>query len=122
FRLGTGKKTVVERLVIDPALVQLPFGPLMPVEAQFDSPRRVAADFDKQRSEVLVVNVEVVVVDVDRFVAVELKLAIDLRAAERFRLLLRHADEDDLIPHSSLTAEIVGNVVFSLSVLELIDR
>jgi hypothetical protein len=68
FRLGTGMKTV-ERLVTDPALVQLPFGPLMAVDAQLDSPRRVAADFDKQRSEVLVVNVvnvEVVVIRTSR--------------------------------------------------------
>jgi hypothetical protein len=37
---------------------------------------------DEQRAEVPVVNVEVVMVDVDRFVAVELELDVDLRAAE----------------------------------------
>jgi hypothetical protein len=44
-------------------------------------------------------------VDVDRLVTVELELAVDLRAAERFRLLRGHPDEDDLIPYSSLSAE-----------------
>src|SRR5882724_3851587 len=61
-------------------------------------------------------------VDIDRLVAIELKLAVDLRAAERFRLLLRHPDENDLIPHAPLPAEVVGDIVFSLFVLKLINR
>ena len=61
-------------------------------------------------------------VDVDRLVPVEPKLAVDLRAAERLCLLLRYADEDDLIPHPSLTAEIVGNIVLSLFVLKRMNR
>jgi hypothetical protein len=77
----------------------------MAIDAPLNSPRRVAAHLDEQRIEVLVINVEVVMVDADRLVAVELELAVDLCAAERFRLLLGHPDENDLIPYSSLSAE-----------------
>jgi hypothetical protein len=77
----------------------------MAIDAQLNSPRRVAAHLDEQRTELLVINVEVVMVEVDRLVEVELELAVDLRAAERFRLLLGRPDEDDLIPYSSLSAE-----------------
>jgi hypothetical protein len=45
------------------------------------------------------------VIDVHGLVAAELELSIDLRAAERLRLLLRDADEDDLVAHVALPAE-----------------
>src|SRR5580700_3232871 len=94
----------------------------MPVQTQLDSPRRIAAHFQKQRSEVLVVDVEVVVVDVNCFVAVELELSVDPGAVERFRLLLSHTNEDDLVPHAVLPAEAVGDIVLPLLVIELINR
>jgi len=50
----------------------------MPVQAELDSPRRVAAYLDEKRTELFVVDIEVVVVDVDRLVTVELELSVDL--------------------------------------------
>ena len=94
----------------------------MSVEAQLDSPRRIAAHFQKQRPEVHVVDVEVVMVDVNRLVAVELKLSVDLCAVERFRLLLRHTNEDDLVPHPAPPPKVVGDIVLAFLVIELINR
>ena len=59
LRLGAGEESVVERFAGDPALVQLPLGPLMPVQAQFDSPRRATAHFDKERIKVGVVDISI---------------------------------------------------------------
>jgi len=121
FRLGTGQKSVIQSFVLDLPFLQLPFGPFVPVQAQLRTPRRVAADFDKQRPEVLVIDVEVVVIDVDRFVAIELELSVDLLPVERLRLLLRHTDEDNSVSHLPLPSEVVGNVILSLFMPELID-
>jgi hypothetical protein len=57
------------------AFLQLPLGPLMSVQAQLGAPRRIAAYFDEQRTEIGVVNVEVVVVHVDGLVARVLEAA-----------------------------------------------
>src|SRR5688572_10242258 len=65
LRFGAGQESIVQCLVGDLALVQLPLGPLVPVQAQFNRPRRITADLDEQRTKVLIINVEVVVVDVD---------------------------------------------------------
>jgi len=61
-------------------------------------------------------------VDVDRLVAVELEPPVDLLSVEGLRFLLCHADEDDLIMHSTLPAEIVGDVVLPFLVVELLNR
>src|SRR5579862_7833692 len=94
----------------------------MPVEAQLDSPRRIAAHFQKQRSEFLIVDVEGVVVDVNRLVTIELELSVDLCAVERLRLLLRHTNEDDLVPHPAPPPKAVGDIVLAFFVIELINR
>src|SRR5215469_17925284 len=83
FRTGARKKTVVQTLVADSALLQLPLGPLMAVQAQLGSPRRVAAHLQKQRPEVGIVNVEVVVVHIHGLIAGELELSVDLLALIR---------------------------------------
>src|ERR1035437_2804620 len=93
----------------------------MSVQAQLRAPRRVAANFDEQRTEVRIINVEIVVVDVDRLVAVELKLPVDFLPVESLRLLLGHPDEDNSVPHLPLPSEIVGDVVLPFFVLELVD-
>ena len=46
-------------------------------------------------------------VHVDRFVAVELKLAVDLSAVKGLGFLLCYADEDDRIPYRTLTAKFI---------------
>ena len=61
-------------------------------------------------------------VDVDRLITVELKPPVHLLPVERLGLLLRHPDEDNAVTHLSLPAEVVGDVVLSLFVLELVDR
>ena len=94
----------------------------MSVQAQLDAPGRIATDLQEQRTEVFIVDIEVIVVYVDRFVTVKLELSVDLPAVEGLRFLLRHPDEDDRIPPLALAAELVGNVVFSLFVLEPIHR
>ncbi len=93
----------------------------MSVQAELDSPRRIAADLQEQRSEVLVVDVEVIVIDVDRLVAVELELPVDLFPVESVRLLLGHSDEDHSVPCSSLTPELVAGLVLVFLVLELME-
>src|SRR2546427_9823323 len=57
-------------------LFQLALRPLMPVQA----PGGVAADLQEDRPEVLVVNVKVVVIDVDRLVAIIVKALPSFRA------------------------------------------
>jgi hypothetical protein len=54
------------------------------VQAELDSPRCVAAYPDEERTEVFVINVEIVVVDVDRLVTVELELSVDLPPLKAF--------------------------------------
>ena len=74
----------------DPPLLQLPFGPFVPIQAELGSPWRVAAHLQKQRPKIDIVNIEIVVVHVDRIVARELELSVDLLALKCLRLLLRH--------------------------------
>jgi hypothetical protein len=61
-------------------------------------------------------------IHVDCFVAVELELPVDLPALKCLGFLLRHTDEHDRVPHRTLTAEFVGQIIFLLFVLELINR
>src|ERR1035438_3497526 len=72
----------------------------------------IAADFEEQRTEVFVINVEVAMVDVDRLITIELKPPVHLFPVERLGFLLCHPDEDNPVAHLSLPAEVVGNVVF----------
>jgi hypothetical protein len=106
----------------DPLPVQLPFGPFVPVQAQLDAPGCVAAHLDEQRAEILVVDVEVGVVHVDRLVPRELELPAHLLPAESSRLLLCHPDEDDLVPHTPLPPQLIGGIIFAFRVFEQIDR
>ena len=94
----------------------------MTVEAQFQAPRRIATNFDEEGSEVGVVDIEIVVVDVDGLVAVELKLPVYLLPVERLRLLLGHSDEYDAVADLPLAAELIGDVVLPFLVIELVKR
>src|SRR6516164_5927062 len=46
-RLRAGQETVVQRLIADAPLLQLPFRPFVPVQTQLDAPWRVAANLHK---------------------------------------------------------------------------
>jgi hypothetical protein len=61
-------------------------------------------------------------IDVDRLITVELKLPVHLFPVERLGLLMRHPDEDNAVAHLTLPAEVVGDVVLPLFVIELVDR
>ena len=76
-------------------------------------------NFDEQRAEARVINVEVVMVDVDRLVAVELKLPVDFLPVESQRPLLGHPDEDNSVLNLPLAPKIGGYVV-TLFVPELV--
>src|SRR5262249_52879756 len=78
------------------------------------APGRITAHLDKQRAEVGIINIKVVVVHVDRLVARELKLPADLLALEGLRFLLRHTDEDNPIFYPALLPDLVGYVVLPL--------
>jgi hypothetical protein len=67
----------------------------VPVQAQFGSPRRIAAHFDEQRAEVGIVDVEVAVIHINGLVARELEPTVDLLALESLGFLLGYTDEDD---------------------------
>ena len=69
----------------------------MPVQAELDSPRRVAAYLDEKRTEVFVVDIEVGVVDVDRPVPVELEPSVHLPSVEGLGFLLCHPNEDNAV-------------------------
>ena len=99
---------MIEGLVRNPFLFQLPFGPFVPVQAQLGGPWRIAAHFEEHGAEVGIVNVEVVVVHLDRLVAREQKFSVDLLALEGLRLLLRHSDKDDPILDAALFPDLVG--------------
>ena len=94
----------------------------MPVQAQLHAPRRVAADLQEQRAELLVINVEIVVIDVNRFVTIELKPSVDLLAVEGLRFLLRHSNEHHGVAYVAALSETVGDIVFPLFVPELVHR
>src|ERR1022692_4560324 len=122
LRLGARQEPIIQRLVGDLLLLQLPLGPLVSIQAQLHASRGVAGDFDEQRTEIFVIDVEVVMVDVDRLVPFELEPSVHLFPIERLGLLLGYPDKDNCIPHWPLLAEVVGDVVFPFFVFELVNR
>lgn len=94
----------------------------MPVQAQLGCPRRITAYLQEQRSELGIVKVEVVVVHVNRLVARELELPVDLLALKCLRLFLCDSNEDDAVAHPALLPNSVGDVILALPVIELVDR
>jgi len=62
------------------------------------------------------------VIDVNRFVAIELKPPVDFLAAESLRFLLRHPNEYDGVAYLPALSETVGDIVFPLFVPELVHR
>src|SRR2546427_6386350 len=95
-------------------LFQLALRPLMPVQA----PGGVAADLQEDRPEVLVVNVKVVVIDVDRLVAIIVERAALFAGGESLGFLLGHANEHHLVTNPALSAPAVGDFVLALPVPE----
>src|ERR1700728_308550 len=77
--------------------------------------------FEEQRAEVGIVNIEIVGIDVDRLVACKPELPVDLLALESLRLLLRHTHEHPSVADLTFPAEIVGNIILSFLVVELVE-
>src|SRR5215467_8574836 len=94
----------------------------MPIEAQLGAPWRIAAHLQKQRPEIRIVNVEVVVVHVDGLVARALKLSVDFPALKCLRLLLGHSHEYDPVANAPSLPHPVCDFVLSLLLVELIER
>src|SRR5439155_23860881 len=90
--VGAGAKAVVQRFEGEALLFQLALRPLMPVQAQLQAPGGVAADLQEDGPEVLIVDVKVVVIDVDRLVAIVEGVPF-FAGRVGLRLLLGHADE-----------------------------
>lgn len=66
LRIVTASEAVIERLTFYAGFLQLPFRPFMAVDTDFDSPRCVTAHLYEDRSEVLVINMEIVLLQIDR--------------------------------------------------------
>src|ERR1041384_5913155 len=93
----------------------------MTVQTQLGRPRRVAAHFEKQRAEVRIIDVEVVMIDVNRLVASEQELPVDLPALESLDLLLRQSHEYHPIADLPFPPEIVGDIILTFLVVELVE-
>ena len=117
--VGARLKSVVQRLVGNASAFQLTLGPFVSVEVELDSPRCIAAYFDEKWAKVLVIDVKVVVVDVDCFVPIELKLAVDFLALKGLGLFLRYSNKDDPIPRAALSPILIGDVIFLFLVRKL---
>src|SRR4029453_2875054 len=61
-RVCTAQDAVVEGLVLDPSLIQLPLGVLVPVDAKLRVVGEVRAELQEERSKVPVQSIEVVLV------------------------------------------------------------
>ena len=92
-----GGEAVVQRAELDPGLGGLALGPLVPVEVHPDRVGRVGVGLDERGAPVAVVDVEVVVVDVDRLAAkLEVRVLVVAAvapAAPRIGLLLGDTDQ-----------------------------
>jgi hypothetical protein len=93
----------------------------VPVQTELDSPGRVAAYLDEERTEVFVINVEVVVVDIDRLVTVELELSVDLPSIEGLGFLLCDPNEDNAIACTPFSPKPIRNMVFLFLVRKRMD-
>jgi len=122
LRLRTGEKAVVQGLESDTLLFHLPLRPLVPVQAELQTPGRITARLQEDRPEVLVVDVKVVVIDVDGLVAIVLKGTPLFAARKSLRLLLSHANEHHLVAHAPLTTQPLRYFVLTLAVLEMNQR
>ena len=89
----------------------------MPIQAQFHAPRGVAADFDEQWAEVRVIDIEIVVVHIHGFVALEFKTSVHLFPAECLGFLLGYPNEDDPVPHLPFLGQSIGDIILPLLML-----
>ena len=132
LRISAREEAVVERLIGNPPLRQLPLGPFVTVEADLDWPWSIGADLQERWTKLEILQVEVVVVDGDRLAGCEVKRrpavrTTDLPRREAACLFLCHPNEDNAILDSPLLAELVGDVILASAVttpagLEFDDR
>jgi hypothetical protein len=133
FRVLAAEETVVERLIANPLVLQLPFGPLVAVDPNANGERGVRRELDEGEAKVPVQNVEVVLVDVDlapvktkprrkpptwRLLSTTRPLLIDAEAGGH---LLGHADHDDALLSLEAGEVFPGHLFLAFVSLEIDD-
>ncbi len=125
LRVVAAQYSVVQRLKADAFFGQLTLEPLVAVEIELQAPRGIAAHFQERLAPVGVIQVEIVVVGKDRFVAREFEphpTAGQAAGTEGIGFLLGQADEHDGVAHGSLLAHLVGPLVFAFLAPESKER
>src|SRR5436190_2270546 len=120
--IRAGSNAVVEWLVGDPSLRELPFEPFVAIETELRRVGKVRAELDEQWTEVAVQEIDIVVVD-GRLRADDPRIARAvgppaLLGAEDTVLLLRLADKEDPFVAGELGQVLVRDVVFPLPLFE----
>jgi len=121
FGLRAGQKAVVESFEVNAPLFKLPLGPFVAVDAHAYREGEVRADLDEHRTEVLVVEVEVVLLHehiLTRVIETDVPVAGVLPGLEGHLFLLRHANEDHRIALGLFGAYAVGHLVLSFLAFE----
>lgn len=119
--IRAGQKSVIEALVGDLPLLELPLGPFVSVDDEFDWKGAIGANLEHDRSKVLIVNVEIVMLDVDRFSG---QLVVHpftgaLGAFERNRPLLSRPHKDNGVGLWVLRPHLIPDLVLVVFRLEL---
>jgi hypothetical protein len=131
FRLSAGEKAVIEFLVRDAAMSQLPLGPLMAVDPDAHVEGSVGGELDEAEAKVLVEDIEVVLVHIDR-AAVEReawRLAVSLPTVvaalallidtEAVHLFLCHSDKHDTLASFEVAQSFANQLLFPRSFFEV---
>ena len=116
-RVGTSEKAVVQGREGQPAVPELPLGPLVAIQAELEGVGGVAADLDERRPPLGVDQVDVIVVHVDRFPAEgEMHLAplLGLGGRPAGGPLLRDPHEDDARGRGEPIAIPLDDVILAL--------
>ena len=115
-----GEHSVVQRLVVNALVLQLPLEPFVPVDAQLRVVGKVAAELQEERAEIPVHTVHVEVVDHRRGthqpeVACPSIRVVPAFGAKHRRLLLRLADEQHPFLRREFLQETRSHVVLALA-------
>src|SRR5437867_2156987 len=97
----------------------------MPVEVELKAPGCVTADLQERFAPLGVIEIEIVVIGDNRFVAGELEdhsFAGQAPSAEGVGFLLSDSDEDHRVAHRSLRAQLMSPLVLGLFALEVKQR
>src|SRR3954454_10768014 len=124
LRVVTAEYAVVERLITNPFVLQLPFGVFVTVDAELGVVWKVRAEFQEERSELAVHAVEIEVVHHRRgpyqpWISRARLLTAAALGSEHGRLLLGFADEHHSFGLSELLSLFRSNLILALSFAEL---